>query len=116
MSQLKEVSLETLAGGAAVEIFQRELNVVARNIADENTDPKKSRKITLTVTLTPDEARAEVAMSVSAKSTLASVKPAKKTIHLGKMNGKPTLFASNQVQTEFNFTTPGVQSIGVASV
>lgn len=107
-NQFKELTLENLAGGAAVEVFQRELGVVAKNISDLNTDPKKSRKIVLTVTLTPEENRQEVKMSVSAKSTLASVKPASKTVFLGKVNGKPTLIGNDPQQTSFEFSEPGV--------
>lgn len=103
MNPLKEVTLTNLVGGAAVEIFQRELGVVSKNIADPNTDKKKSRKITLTVTITPSENSDEVAMSVSAKSTLASVKPASKTIYMGKINGVPTLVGQDPVQGTFNF-------------
>lgn len=100
-----------------MEIFQRELDVVAKNIADPNTDPKKSRKITLTVTLTPDDNREEIKMSVSAKSTVASVKPAQKTIHLGKQNGKPVLVSTNPTQAEFEFNDPAVATIrGAANV
>lgn len=112
MSQLKQITLDNLAGGAASEIFERELNSVARNIADQNTDPKKTRKIVLTISFTPDENREEVKLSVSAKATIVPVKPANKTIHLGKLDGKPTLFANNQRQGEFNFESNGVSQLG----
>lgn len=101
MNKLKELTLENIAGGAALEIFQRELNVVAKNIADVNTDPKKTRTVTLTVSFKPDDNREEVKLSVSAKSTIASVKPAGRTVYLGKLNGKPTLIGSNPQQTSF---------------
>lgn len=118
MSQFKEVTLANIAGGAASEIFQRELNVVAKNIADQNTDPTKSRKITLSITLTPDENRQEIKATISAKSVVASVKPAQRTVFLGKVNGKAALLGNDPMQGTFEFNDDGVTPIskGATSV
>lgn len=110
-NQLKEVTLDNIAGGAAVELFERELEAVTKNIADINTDPKKARKINITVTLKPEENREEIKMSVSACSVLASVKPASRILYLGKLDGKPKLYGNNPHQTSFEFNSPNVTTI-----
>lgn len=65
------VDLNNFADGAVAERFNQELQKVLENIADPNTDPKKARKVTLTVTLKADEKRDLAMVSVQAKSTLA---------------------------------------------
>ena len=45
------IDLSGLADGAVSERFQLELQRVLENIADPNTDPKKARTLTLTLTL-----------------------------------------------------------------
>jgi hypothetical protein len=46
-----------LAGGAVEEALQHALNEVMENVNDPNTNAKKARKLTLTVTLKPAENR-----------------------------------------------------------
>lgn len=47
------------------------MEAVARNIADPNTEAKTSRKITVTITLKPNEQRDFITTSITTKSTLA---------------------------------------------
>ena len=51
----ERLTLATLCGGAVQERVDRALERVAKNILDPNTDPKKSRSITLKITLKPDK-------------------------------------------------------------
>lgn len=67
------LKLNTLAGGALQEHFERELETVLENLHDINTDPKKKRKITLTLDLTTNDARDLIGVDVAAKSTLVPV-------------------------------------------
>lgn len=67
------LKLNTLAGGALQEHFERELETVLDNLHDINTDPKKKRKITLTLDLTTNDRRDLIGVDVSAKSTLVPV-------------------------------------------
>jgi len=71
---MPEINLDELAGGAVSERFQYELGRVLQNIQDPNTDPKKKRKINLTLTFSADESRDIANVSVQAKSTLAPAK------------------------------------------
>lgn len=69
------INLSEFAEGAVAERFNLELKKVLENISDPNTDPKKARKLTLTIELKADDKRDIAAVSIQAKTTLA---PAKK--------------------------------------
>ncbi|PEJ46938.1 replication terminator protein [Bacillus sp. AFS002410] len=73
MSQI--IDLQSFADGAVAERFNQELLKVLGNIADPNTDAKKARKLTITVTLKADEQRDIAQVSIEAKTTLAAAKP-----------------------------------------
>lgn len=61
----ERLSLVTIRGGAAVEMFDRQLDRVMQNIADINTD-KKPRKIIVEVAIAPvDDARSMVAFAIN---------------------------------------------------
>ena len=57
LDELKHVSLATLAGGAAIEMFDAAWAKVLENIMDVNTDSKKQRSISLKVILLPNDDR-----------------------------------------------------------
>lgn len=86
-----EVSLETLAGGAAPPRFDRELRKVVHNIMDPNTDPEAKRSITLTVTFSPTESRTSLGAKIEVKTKLAPPKPVDTAVHIGEMGGKPVM-------------------------
>ena len=65
------VTLANLGGGAALELFNAELEKVLENITDPNTDPKAVRSITLKVTIKPDETRDLGDVGIQATSNLA---------------------------------------------
>jgi uncharacterized protein YuzE len=67
----KIVDLNSFANGAMAERFNQELQKVLDNIVDPNTDPKKSRRVTLTVTITSNENRELANVSVKADSKLS---------------------------------------------
>ncbi|MDA8141087.1 MAG: hypothetical protein M0036_20780 [Desulfobacteraceae bacterium] len=69
MDEEVKVSLTTIKGGAAVEMFDRCLDQVLENIADINTDTK-ARQIVLTVTIAPTEDRgmASIVLTCAAKT------------------------------------------------
>jgi hypothetical protein len=89
------VTLTTLADGAAVELFQSELDRVLRNIQDPNTDAKAVRKVTLEVTFVPDEQREVGEVRVRAAAKLAGLKGANTRVFFGRHKGQ-------LVATEFN--------------
>jgi hypothetical protein len=72
MSQI--IDLTQFADGAVAERFNQELIKVLENIADPNTDPKKARKLTLTVSIAGNEKRDIATVGIQAKITLAPAK------------------------------------------
>lgn len=65
------VDITNLADGVIVEKLNRELDKVTQNIWDKNTDPKKERKITLTLSFKPNENRDFVVSKIQTKTSLA---------------------------------------------
>jgi hypothetical protein len=70
----KIIDLNTFAEGALSERFNVELQKILENIADPNTDAKKTRKLTVTVSFKADDKRDVVLTSVIAKPSLAPSK------------------------------------------
>lgn len=70
----KIVDLNSFANGAMAERFNQELQKVLDNIVDPNTDPKKVRKVTMTVSISSNENRELSDVSVQVKSTMAPAK------------------------------------------
>lgn len=66
-----KATITNIAGGRLVNQFNRELEKVLENINDHRTRANTPREITLTIKITPDEARGMGACTVSAKSKLA---------------------------------------------
>lgn len=64
-------SLDDLMNGAAVERFNKCLKEVLNNIFDPNTDAKKTRKITMTLTIKPDKSRNSAKFYLDVRSGLA---------------------------------------------
>jgi hypothetical protein len=77
------MDISTFANGAVKERMDQELQKVLENIADPNTDPKKPRKLTLTITLKSNENRDVADVSIVAKSTLVPAKDIETKIVMG---------------------------------
>jgi hypothetical protein len=96
----EEVSLTTIAGGAAGEMFSEELEKVVANIIDPNTDPAKVREIKLTVKIKPNPDGNIGAVKVEASSKLASIRPVDTVIYMAKIKGKCIAVESNPKQMD----------------
>ncbi|MGE4274078.1 MAG: hypothetical protein AB7E31_14650 [Desulfitobacterium sp.] len=83
MNQTREVNILELAKGAIQEQINLELAKVMDNIVDPNTDAKTARKLTISLTLKPDENREIISCAAQAKSTLAPIKSISTTIIVG---------------------------------
>ena len=68
---MKHINIEQFSNGELTQQINREMEAVARNIADPNTEAKTARKITVTITLKPNEPRDFITTSITTKSTLA---------------------------------------------
>lgn len=102
----KIIDLNKLANGAASEKFNNEMQRVLDNIADPNTDFKKARTVTLTVTLKPNENRNLSDIKISVKSTIAPSHPVATEMLIGidskgKVTGKE-LMSGKEGQSYFD--------------
>ena len=68
-------SILQMARGAIMERADYEMTHLMENIMDPNTSATAKRKLTLTLELKPDDTRHNIAVSVTAKSTLAATNP-----------------------------------------
>jgi hypothetical protein len=92
----QSVSLINLNGGAAVELFDDELQKAFDNIGDPNTKPDAVREVTLTVKLHPDEKRRYCDITIQAKSKTAPVRESSTMVFLGKKAGSSRVIASER--------------------
>lgn len=67
-----EKSILEMARGAILERADYEMGRIMENILDPNTKPTEKRKLTLTIEFSPDDDRAMIGVSVTAKSSLAA--------------------------------------------
>lgn len=98
----EDVSLANLAGGAAIERFDLELEKVLKNIMDPNTTAKQKRKIKLTITIVPSEDRDYAHTEIACESTLAPLTSFTIPLHIGiGPDGKPIARQSSMQQKTF---------------
>lgn len=96
------VSLATLSDGAAIEMFDEELQRVLDNILDVNTDPKQAREITLKVKIQPNENREMGAVSIGTVSKLAPSKSVSTVFFMGRRAGRAVATERNPKQLTFD--------------
>jgi len=93
--EAERVSLISIGGGAAVELFDRELERVLRNVLDPNCPADAKRKITLTFTFAPDDRRECSRVAISSETKLAPPLGHGTLVYLGELDGEVAA-------TEFN--------------
>ena len=82
------VTLENLGHGAAIELFQAELERLIENVSDPNTKADAVRSITLRVKVKPNKkARNLCAVEVHCDSKLAAAQPFETTMFVGMEHG-----------------------------
>jgi hypothetical protein len=82
------VRLDNLGGGAAAELFEREMQKVLENIADPNTPYDKKREIALKVSILPNEERSLAAVEIGVSLKLPGTKPYQTYFSMGIENGQ----------------------------
>jgi hypothetical protein len=108
---INPIRLDTLANGAAAELFEEELQRVLRNIKDPNTDPKAKRKITLTFEIAPTESRDVGDVHIIASSKIAAFKRVQTVIHMGHHGGRLVAVESNPKQLLLDAAPPAPVAI-----
>ncbi len=79
------VTLSTLGGGVAEELFGVELERVIDNILDPNADPKKARTITLKIKIKPGQSDpAACTAEITCSSTIAPSAPFETMLVVGQ--------------------------------
>ena len=101
------IDLLKLADGEILDKLNRELQKVAQNIADKNTDPKKERKITLEIKFKPNENRDQITTVISAKTGLAPERGIDTLILMGKDNEGQLHLNEIRQQSIFDNKQPG---------
>jgi hypothetical protein len=74
------LTVESLAGGGAVERLHKAIQDALDNILDPNTEAKKPRKVKMILTIKPKEARNMGDMTVETSTVLCAPKPLESTI------------------------------------
>jgi len=87
MDDLEYLSLSNLGLGAANEMFAEALEKVLENIHDINTDYKPARKITLEVSITPNEDRNKGKVQIKCIPKIAPQKSFETDIFMGFHQG-----------------------------
>jgi hypothetical protein len=82
------LSLLNLMGGAAIERFDREFTKAVKNVQDPNTSPRTARKVTLSVTIKPNEDRNIGSLTIECKSQIAPPRPLSTAVAMGQEGGK----------------------------
>ena len=67
----QRLSLATIKGGAAVEMVDLALAELLENIVDPNTSATAKRKVSLTLTLAPDQERESMHVGIDVRSSFA---------------------------------------------
>ena len=112
MTDLQEVTLENLCGGAVPELFARELAAVLQNVSDPNTKAKKARTITIKVRITPvSESRDGAFIEVAVDSDLSGVQPIGTAVHLVRRGGRTIAYGKNPNQTELPLTRDDLEIV-----
>lgn len=83
--------LSEIAHGAVQVKLDRAMTAVAQNILDPNTTAKAKRKVTITITIAPDETRSTAQIEVGTKTTLAPEESVATTALLGQQNSEVVL-------------------------
>ncbi len=99
-AKTETLNLLNICKGAVPEIFQRELKEVLKNISDPNTDPEKSRKITLTFEFNPSTDRAIGMVSMTCQSKLAACREVEAVAYFGEKDGEHVAYPREDRQAD----------------
>lgn len=115
MNPKNEVTLSTIAGGAADERFALEFSRVLANIADPNTKPKAKRSITLTLTFTPTEGRDAMTVELDVRKKLAPLAAVSELAFISRnRDGTPRATRHDARQAEIDFVEEVAAEAGAA--
>ncbi len=86
--KVEQVTLSSIAGGAAEELFHAALQAVKANIEDPNTSHKDKRQIALVFNITVDEDRRVGNVEILCQTKVAGVKGVNVGVYFGRHHGE----------------------------
>jgi hypothetical protein len=101
--EYEPVTLSTLGEGAAEELFSRVWDRVLENILDPNFPATEARKVTLIVTVKPNEDRTIGAVDISADAKLPTGIGASSVCHIGRQGGRALAVQSKARQLQIDW-------------
>jgi len=104
------VTLYTLSGGAAGELFDREMERVTADILDLNTEADAVRTITIKVKIKPDVNRNFGTCGIFVSSTLGAPKSVASTMFFGRKGDRAVAVENVPAQKEL-FDTLGTRPV-----
>lgn len=84
----ESTSIIEMARGAVIERIDLEMFRVMENVQDLNTEPSKTRSITIKVAFKPDNSRENIKVSYQVQSSLAPAAPIETSLYAGMRKGK----------------------------
>ena len=87
METMEQLNLKNIAGGAAEEVFERELKEVLKNIADVNTEAEAKRGIVMEFKFSPGPDRGSAVIEIQCRSKLAAVTKVRASMFVVKKTG-----------------------------
>lgn len=106
------LSIETLYCGGAVERIKSEIQRVLENIIDPNTPPKATRKVSLTMSIKPNEQRNMAEVKIKTSCSLAPAEEMETSIYIAHDINTGEITASEMAicETAPNLLVTGGQS------
>jgi len=109
---MEKVALQTLNGGAVIDLFNAEYEKLLANMNDENTKPEAARSIKIELKVKPEKTRRVATVHISVTSSLAPIKPAETVIFFDTDNGELAAFEDDPKQQSLDFKAGTVAAIG----
>ena len=106
MADLQPLNIGSIARGAAIELFEKSITEIAKNIADASTDATANREITLKFKFKPEADRRTIHVTTAAKLTLASVADHESTAFIGKDENGGVYVLDRDPRQELLFEPP----------
>jgi hypothetical protein len=95
---MDKLTLVNLNKGAALEIFERDNELVMQNIKDANTEPEAERSITLVLKYKPNPDRSGATVVIESKVKTAGVKACRGSIFIAMDKGKAIAYPKDPRQ------------------
>lgn len=83
----QKLTIESMLGGAAVEMIDTELQKVFDDIQDLSKEPKSKRTVKVAISFVPDDKGTSGQFAVAVESTLGKQKPRTGFAHFGLESG-----------------------------